>query len=157
MLSIIAAVAKKNVIGVKNDLPWDIPEDLKRFRSLTLGKTVLMGRNTYLSIVSRIGKPLPNRKNIVISNNPDDKYPEGVLMYNNLDKALQDLKNQDVFIIGGAMIYKQLLPKADKLYITHIDKDYEGDAFFPEIDPRIWKKVKEEPNEGFAFVDYEKI
>ncbi len=157
MLSIIAAVANKNVIGVKNDLPWNIPEDLKRFRVLTSGKTVLMGRNTYLSIVGRLGKPLPNRTNIVISNNPEDKFPEGVISYNNLDKALEDLKDKDVFVIGGAMIYKQLLPKADKLYITHIDKDYEGDAFFPEIDLSIWKKVWQEPHEGFSFVNYEKI
>lgn len=156
MISIIAAVAENNVIGVKNDLPWNIPEDLKRFKQLTLGKTVLMGRNTYLSIVSRLGKPLPGRINVVVSSQPME-VPAGVLVYNDLNKALDDLKNEDVFIIGGAMVFQQTLDRVEKLYITHIHKTYEGDTFFPVIDEKIWKKVEEEPHEGFSFVTYQKI
>lgn len=157
MLSIIAAVADNNVIGIKNGLPWSLPEDLKRFREITMGKPVLMGRNTFLSIMEILKKPFPGRLNVVISNNPEDKVPEGVLLYNDLEKALKDLEGKDVFVIGGAMIFKQMINRVDKLYITHIHKVYEGDVFFPEIDTHIWKKVKDEPQEGFSFSVYEKI
>lgn len=157
MLSIIAAVAEDNVIGIKNGLPWNLPEDLKRFKEITMGKPVLMGRNTFLSIMDILKKPFPGRVNVVISNNPEDKVPKGVLLYSDLEQALKDLADKDVYVVGGAMIYKQLINRVDKLYITHIAKKYEGDVYFPEIDSKIWKKVKEEPHEGFSFVDYEKI
>lgn len=153
MLAIIAAVAENNVIGVKNDLPWNIPEDLKRFKELTLGKTVLMGRNTYLSIISRIGRPLPGRRNVVLSGAPMD-VPAGVVVYNNLDKAIADLKKEETFIIGGAMVFKQTIDIADALYITHIHKAHEGDTFFPAIDPAVWQKNSDEPREGYSFAIY---
>ncbi|HVY67716.1 MAG TPA: dihydrofolate reductase [Patescibacteria group bacterium] len=156
MIAIVSAIAKNNVIGSKNDLPWHIPGDLKRFKELTWGKTVLMGRNTYLSILKRLGRPLPGRISVVISRNDGDKVPEGVLLYNNLDQALADFKQQDLFVIGGASIYQQLLPKADRLYLTHIDREYAGDVFFPFIDPALWKKVSEEPYPGFSFVVYDR-
>src|SRR3990167_6978043 len=105
MISIIAAVAKNGVIGTKNDLPWHIPEDLKRFKELTTGKTVLMGSKTYESIVKRLRHPLPNRKNIVVSADPNYKVGEGVTLYNPLDEALEKYKNEDLFIIGGGSIY----------------------------------------------------
>ncbi|MEK7161833.1 MAG: dihydrofolate reductase [Patescibacteria group bacterium] len=156
MLSIIAAVADNNVIGIKNGLPWNLPEDLKRFKEITMGKPVLMGRNTFLSIMDILKKPFPGRLNVVISNNPEDKVPEGVLLYHDLEQALKDLADKDVYVVGGAMIYKQLINRVDKLYITHINKKYEGDVFFPEIDPKIWQKVKTESHEGFSFVNYER-
>src|SRR5437016_4444716 len=117
MLAIIAAVAANGVIGNKNDLPWNLPEDLKHFKSLTMGKAVLMGRNTYLSIVSRLGKPLPGRKNIVVSNVPMPELPEGVTVYDDLEKAIAVGKDRDVFIIGGAMIFNQTINRVDVLYI----------------------------------------
>ncbi len=157
MLSIIAAVAENNVIGVKNGLPWNLPEDLKYFKEITMGKTVLMGRNTFLSIMQILKKPFPGRVNVVISNNQEDKVPEGVLLYHDLEKALQDLADKDVFVAGGAMIFSQMINRVDKLYITHIHKAYEGDVKFPEIDPAIWKKTKEIPREGFTFTQYERI
>lgn len=156
MISIIAAVAKNNAIGVKNDLPWHIPEDLRRFKELTTGKTVLMGANTYNSIVKRLGQPLPNRKNIVVSNDPQFNVPKGVLLYNSLDEAIEKNKNEDLFIIGGASIYNQTLDKADKLYITWIDQEPEGDVFFPKIDQNKWRLVGEEEHAGFTFAIYDK-
>ncbi len=157
MISIIAAVADNNIIGIKNGLPWDLPEDLKRFKEITTGKTVLMGRNTFLSIMDILKKPFPGRTNVVISNQPDDVVPDGVLLYSDLEQALKDLSGKDVFVVGGAMIFSQMINRVDKLYITHIHKSPEGDVSFPKIDPNIWKKVWEEKYDGFDFVNYEKI
>jgi dihydrofolate reductase len=157
MLSIIAAVADNNVIGIKNGLPWHLPEDLKHFKDLTMGKTVLMGRNTFLSIMEILKKPFPARTNVVISNNPEDKVPQGVLLYHDLEQALKDLAAKDVFVVGGAMIYSQLINRVDRLYITHIHKSYDGDVYFPIIDPAVWRKTKEDPHEGFSFAEYEKV
>jgi dihydrofolate reductase len=157
MIAIIAAVAENNVIGVKNGLPWNLPEDLKHFKQITMGKTVLMGRNTFLSIMEILKKPFPGRVNVVISNNPEDKVPEGVLLYHDLEKALQDLSGKEVFVAGGAMIFSQMINRVDKLYITHIHKAYDGDVKFPEISPAVWNKTKEEPHEGFTFTEYERV
>lgn len=157
MLSIIAAVADNNIIGIKNGLPWDLPEDLKRFKEITTGKTVLMGRNTFLSIMNILKKPFPGRTNVVISNLPNDVVPEGVLLYNDLEQALKDLSDKDVFVVGGAMIFSQMINRVDKLYITHIHKSPEGDVSFPKIDPNIWKNVWEEKHDGFTFVNYERV
>ena len=156
MIYILAAVAKNGVIGAKNDLPWYLPEDLKRFRELTTGKTVLMGANTYESIVKRLGKPLPNRKNIVVSFDKNYKVAEGVSLYNSLDEAIEKNKHEDLWIIGGASIYKQTMDKADKLYITHIDREVEGDVFFPKISTKEWSLVTEEEHPGYRFAIYEK-
>ncbi len=157
MLALIAAVAENNVIGVKNGLPWHIPEDLKHFKHLTMGKTVLMGRNTFFSIMEILKKPFPGRTNVVISNNPEDKMPQGAVLYGDLEAALKDLAGKDVFVAGGAMVFAQMINRVDRLYITHIHKSYEGDVYFPKIDPAIWRKVKDEPHEGFNFAEYEKI
>ena len=156
-LAIIAAVAKNNVIGKRNALPWYIPEDLKRFKLLTTGKTVLMGRKTSDSIIQNLGKPLPNRKNVVITSQSDYRVPDGVVVYNNLKKALEELKNEEVMVSGGGEIYKQTIDFAEKLYITHVDKEVDGDVFFPEIDSNKWKKISEEKHEGFSFTEYERI
>ena len=155
MIAIIAAVAKNNVIGSKNDLPWHLPEDLKRFRQLTRGKVVVMGRKTYESIFARLKKPLPERTNVVISSQ-NLELPEGVELYDSLTDAIGAHSGQEIFIIGGAQIFKQSLSLADRLYITHIDKEYQGDAFFPEIDETIWQKTAEEKFEGYSFVTYQK-
>ena len=156
-LAIIAAVAKNNVIGKSNSLPWYLPEDLKRFKQLTTGKTVLMGRKTFESVINKLGKPLPNRKNVVITSQADYSVPEGVIVYNDLNKALNELKNDEVLISGGAKIYEQTIGLVNKLYITHINREVDGDVLFPKIDLNKWKKISEEKHDGFSFVEYERI
>lgn len=157
MISIIAAVAKNNVIGKRNALPWYLPEDLKRFRKLTTGKTVLMGRKTFESIIDKLDKPLPNRKNVVITRDADYKVPEGVMVLHDINSAFEALKDEDVFIIGGGEIYNQTINMADKLYITHVNAEHDGDVFFPEIDPKVWQKVEDDPHDGFSFATYKRI
>lgn len=139
MLSIIAAVAKNNVIGKDNKLLWHIPEDLKRFKRLTTGHTIIMGRRTFESL----GQVLPNRKHIVLSIkgniNTDDENVEVISDINDLDKYINS--NEECFVIGGGMIYQLLIPYANKMYITKIYHEYEGDTHFPEIDENVWKLV----------------
>ncbi|MDC3106718.1 dihydrofolate reductase [SAR86 cluster bacterium] len=141
-ITIVAAIASNNVIGQKNSLPWDIPEDLKRFKQLTSGHTILMGRKTFDSI----GRPLPNRTNIVMTK--DTNYQkEGVEIVFDEKEALNLIKdlNQEVFIIGGSKIYELFEPRATSLMITRVLKDFEGDAFFPDINWSNWRvKSKEE-------------
>jgi dihydrofolate reductase len=149
------AVAENLVIGGDNDLPWYLPEDLKHFKKITLGKTVLMGRKSFDSIVKRLGKPLPERKNIVITRQKDYKAPEGVIIFNSLDEALKS-SSDDIYIIGGAEIFKLALPFAEKIYITHVQGNYPGDAFFPEIDWSTWEKLEEDPHQGYTFASYKK-
>lgn len=159
MISIIAAVADNNVIGGNNKLLWHLPADLKRFKQLTLGHPVIMGRKTFESI----GKPLPGRENVVITRNPDFKA-EGITVLSSLDEVLKKFSGQDVFIIGGAEIYAQSMSLADKIFLTRIYQLFEGDSFFPAIDERIWKVKREEMHEPdeknpyrYAFIDYERI
>ena len=140
-ITIVAAIASNNVIGKKNSLPWDIPEDLKRFKQLTSGHTILMGRKTFDSI----GRPLPNRTNIVMTK--DTNYQkEGIEIVFNEREALNLIKdlNQEVFIIGGSKIYELFEPWATSLMITRVLKDFKGDAFFPEINWNNWQVESEE-------------
>lgn len=148
------AVAKNNVIGADNDLPWYIPEDLKRFREITTGKVCLMGRKTFDSITRKLGKPLPNRLNIVISRDEDYPVPAGVLVYSDLQKAIEDYSDKDLFIIGGAQIFAQTMKLGKEMYVTHVQFDAKGDTFFPKIDPKQWDKIEEEPHESFTFAKY---
>ncbi len=156
MIKIIAAVAKNNVIGQGNELPWHIPEDLKHFQNLTNGKTVLMGSNTFESIVKRLGKPLPSRRNVVVTLNKDYQVPEGVEVFYSLAEALSSLQAEEVWVIGGASIYKQTIPYADQLYITQVELEPVGDTYFPEVDEKIWYKENEEVHPGFSFVVYQR-
>ena len=161
-ITIIAGVAQNNVIGHKGELPWHIAEDLKRFKQLTLNKPVIMGRVTYESILKFLGKPLPDRKNIVMTSNPNFKV-EGVIVANSVNEAIEKAKKfgEQIFVIGGEKIYEQTLPIADKLEITKIWKDYEGDAHFPEINEKEWRRVLKEDREGkdvsYSFMTYERI
>lgn len=162
MLSIIVAKAKNNIIGKNNQIIWNLPEDLKHFRELTTGHTIIMGRKTYESL----GKPLPDRKHIIFSQNPDFRvHEENVQVVHSL-LEIQDLieGKEEVFVIGGAMIYNFLMPYVKKMYVTEIAKDFEGDAFFPTIDHEIWKETSrvhgiknEQNNLDYDFVEYEKI
>lgn len=148
MISIIVAIAKNLAIGKDNQLLWHISEDLKRFKQLTSGHAVIMGRNTWLSLPIR---PLPNRTNIVITDNPTEFF-EGCVMVNSIEAALEKSPpNEECFVMGGASIYRQFMPLADKLYITQVDKPFEGDTFFPEIDPNFWEIT--EQSEWFEMPD----
>lgn len=162
MISLIAAIGKNNELGKGNTLLWHLPADLKHFKDITTLHPVIMGRKTFESI----GKPLPNRRNIIITRNVDYKKP-GIEVVYSLAGALDLLKdnNEEVFIIGGAEIYEQTMPIADKLYITHIDaSDATADTFFPEIIPIAWneiwhqehKKDSENPFD-YTFSVYEKF
>jgi dihydrofolate reductase len=156
--AIIAAVARNGVIGHRNRMPWRLPEDLKRFRRLTLGHAVIMGRRTFESI----GKPLAGRSNIVVTRSPDWTL-SGCHAAHSLDAALAAVhEREDAFVIGGAEIYALALPVARRLYLTEIERDFDGDAFFPDFDRSRWREVSRESRvlggpEGFAyhFVVYE--
>ena len=150
------AVAENWVIGGDNDLPWHLPEDLQNFKKLTMGKTVVMGRKTFESILKRLGKPLPGRKNVVITRQTGYLAAEGVLVFHSLEEVVQALAEEDLYIIGGAEIFKLALPFAQKMYITHVKGDYEGDAFFPQIAWDEWEKIQEDPHEKFTFAKYKK-
>ncbi len=155
---IIAAIAEKNrVIGKDGKLPWYISEDLKRFKRLTTGHAVLMGRKTFESIVERLGKPLPERRNIVLSSKSFAHYPE-VETYPSIESALAAIKSEEkVFVIGGERVFKETLEMADTLELTIVEGEYEGDAFFPEyediIESRFNLTAKEE-KDGFRFETY---
>ena len=141
-LSIISAVAENRIIGNKNTLPWHMPADFKYFKEATLGKVIVMGLNTFKSIGE---KPLPDRKNIILNNDPDYIPPEGCFVARSIDELLEMTKNEpEVMICGGASVYKQFLPLAQKLYLTYIHQNFEGDTFFPEFDINEWKEVSRE-------------
>ena len=140
-LSIIVAIAQNNAIGKNNQLLWHISADLKRFKQLTSGKTVILGRNTYLSLPVH---PLPNRKKIVITDVVNEHFEGSITVYS-IEEAIALCKqDEENFIIGGAMIYKQFLPLANKLYITKVFKEFEADTFFPPINFNEWKEVSRE-------------
>lgn len=157
---IIAAVAKNRVIGKDNRLLWNIPEDMAHFKALTTGQTVIMGRKTWESLPERF-RPLPNRRNIVISRQPDYPTP-GAEVAASLEIALNLASTAErVFIIGGEQIYRQAMPIADRLEITEVDLEPEGDAWFPEIAHGVWKKPSPpaypEYFHGFSFEQYCRI
>lgn len=141
-LNIIVAVAENGVIGGSNTLLWHISEDLRRFKQLTTGHPVIMGRKTYLSI----GRPLPNRRNIVISRQADLQI-EGCEVFSSLEAAIAACREagaEQAFVIGGGEVYRQALPLADRIHYTRVFRAYEGDTTFPELDPAEWHKVSEE-------------
>jgi len=140
-ISIIVAIAQNFAIGKNNDLLFHLPNDLKRFKKITLGKPVIMGRNTLLSLP---GGPLKNRRNIVISDIPGDCF-EGCETVSSIDGALALVENEEeAFVIGGGMIYRQFYPIAGKLYLTLVRKDFDADTFFPEIDFNEWQEWERE-------------
>ena len=155
LTALVAAVARNRVIGLANRLPWRLPEDLRRFKRLTMGAPVIMGRKTRESL----GRPLPGRRNIVVTRQREATW-EGCVVAHSLDAALALAGDAaEAFVIGGAELYAQALPRADRLYLTLIDADYAGDAWFPEFDAAVWREVAREPGVsgegvGYAFVDY---
>lgn len=140
-IHLVAAMTRERVIGYNGDMPWHLPRDLKHFKAVTLGHPVVMGRKTFDSIVQSLGKPLPGRLNVVISRS-DPAVPEGVMVYPSVDEALSELARRDeavVDVIGGGEIYALTLPLANRLYLTLIDAEIEGDTWFPVIDERDWQ------------------
>ncbi|MEN0054714.1 MAG: dihydrofolate reductase [Mucilaginibacter sp.] len=142
-VSIIVAIAKNHAIGKNNQLLWHMPNDLKHFKDVTTGHTVIMGRKTYDSV----GKPLPKRRNIIVTRQAI--HIEGCEVVNSVDAALALCANEEeVFIVGGAEIYKQSLPLTDRIYLTIIDHDFNGDTYFPELNTAEWKETEREDFEA---------
>lgn len=161
MINLIVAKASNNVIGAKNDLIWHLPNDLKHFKNLTSGHPIIMGRKTFESL----GRPLPNRTNIVVTRDKDWQA-ENIEKEFSLEKAIESAKkiNEDIYIIGGGNIYKQAMEFADVLYITEVHHEFEGDTYFPEIDEEIWEEVarenfmKDEKHPyAYSYVTYKRI
>lgn len=143
-ISLIAAMSENRVIGRDGALPWHLPADLARFKSITTGQTVIMGRKTFESV----GKPLPNRRSIVISRNGEYRC-EGVVVVHSFDEALEHRTGQEeVFVLGGQAIYELALPRADRLYLTLVHASIDGDTYFPPFDPSEWALVEDEPHEA---------
>lgn len=162
MISLIVAIDNKRGIGKDNKIPWNIPEDLKRFKKLTLGHAIIMGRKTFESILSYIGKPLPNRTNIVVTRNPDFKA-NGIIITDSLEAALnkaKEIEKKEIFIIGGAEIFGQTIDIADRLYLTKVEGDYDCDTFFPKYESSFTKVLYEENRESngikYRFLDLER-
>ncbi|MFD1040045.1 dihydrofolate reductase [Virgibacillus byunsanensis] len=146
MISLLVAMDRNHVIGLDNDLPWHLPKDLKFFKQMTTGQTIIMGRKTYESM----GRALPNRKNIVITSRSEGVFPEEVEVFNDI-KAVQELNqanpDKEYFVIGGANIIKQVLSFANRMYITWIDHDFEGDTYFPNFSKEEWNLTSNEKGE----------
>ena len=159
MVTIIAAIGRNRALGKNNDLIWHLPADLRRFKKVTRGHHIIMGRKTYESL----GKPLPNRTNIIVSRNPDYKA-EGCVVVSSLEEALKTAKaDPNPYVLGGAEIYKQALSIADFMDLTLVHADFEADAFFPDFSLENWKEIgrqdfeKDEENpHDYSFVQYKK-
>ena len=176
-VSMIVAMASNRAIGKGNRMPWHLPADLKHFKEITMGCPVIMGRKTFESILAALGKPLPGRKNIVITRNVAFSHP-GIATATTPEAALDaalaasaaeeplpprvsDRPSSEVFVIGGAEIYRAMLPLAGRLVVTEIRQNFDGDAFFPEIEPHLWRESGRRPQTAsgtpaveFDFVDY---
>jgi dihydrofolate reductase len=152
---IIAAMAENRVIGKDNALPWSLKEDMVRFRRLTAGWPCVMGRKTWESLPKR---PLPERLNVVISGSMAAGDAAGAKVFPSLEEAVQHCAGYEkIFICGGASVYREALAIANKIELTVIHKQYEGDVFFPEIDPSVWVKTDTADFDGFSFISYSKL
>ena len=153
MLSIIAAVARNGVIGKDNQLLWHLPEDMRHFRETTRGKPVIMGRKTWESLPDAF-RPLPGRNNIVVSRNPAYQ-PAGASLASTLNDAILKAGDaEEVFVIGGAELYRQAMPIADRLYLTEIDQEFEGDVSFPHIQESNWEEASREVQHSTSGIRY---
>lgn len=157
-LSLIAAVARNGVIGIDNTLPWHLPEDLKRFRALTTGHHIIMGRRTYESI----NRLLPDRTTVIVTRNADYQVA-GALVANSLQHAVELCKSdEEAFLIGGAELFRDGLRLGDRIYLTEIDADFEGDVFMPPVNPTEWREVSRERHSSgqgwdYSYITFERI
>ena len=162
MIALIVAHANNHVIGKNNELPWYIPEDLRYFKEKTSGNNVIMGRNTYLSIIDRIGKPLPNRRNIVVSKTLESVASPAVLADSLTDAMSKCDTTVDTFIIGGARLYEAAIKEdiLDTMLVTEVHVDIDGDTYFPDIESDLWQEAERKPESNseysFDFVVYKK-
>jgi dihydrofolate reductase len=162
-ITLVAALARNRVIGRRNELPWRLAEDLRRFKALTMGHPVIMGRKTHESIQASLGRPLPGRLNIVVTRSPDYAAP-GCIVAASLEAAFAAAgQTPEIFVIGGAEIYRAALAGADRLCLTEIDAEFDGDAAFPDLPENAWREVSREAHppgpefaHGYAFVVYER-
>ena len=138
-MSLIAAMAKNRAIGLGNGLPWHLPPDLRRFKALTTGRTLIMGRKTFETLKG----PLPWRTTIVVTRRPD-YAPHGVIVARSIDEALARAQGDEVFVAGGEDVFRQTLERADRIYLTRIEQDFPGDTFFPEYDESAWRLTERE-------------
>jgi dihydrofolate reductase len=158
VLSVIVAMARNRVIGINNALPWRLSEDLKHFKSLTMGHHIVMGRKTYESI----GKPLPGRTTVIVTRDANYRM-EGCLTANSIDAAIAACGGDpEIFFVGGSEMYTQVLPRADRLYLTEIQAEYEGDAWFPAFDKGEWRETERNKQVsadglGYDFVIYQRL
>lgn len=159
-ISLIVAMASNRVIGINNQMPWHLSADLKKFKRLTMGSPILMGRKTYESI----GRPLPGRTNVIISRNPSYRQ-EGCLVFTDIERAIAHCcqHHDEIFFIGGSDLYQTMLPRAKTIYLTEIKKDFTGDTFFPEMDHADWMEVEREDIDddpdapfSYSFLKFEK-
>jgi dihydrofolate reductase len=161
MISIIVAVSDDWGIGMNNELLWHLPEDLKRFKKLTMGNAIVMGKKTWESLPKR---PLPGRKNVVLTDNPSECIDCAITAYSISDALDKCSSEKEIFIIGGGSIYRQFMPLADRLYITHVHKSTPADTYFTEIDPLQWEVTErdEHYNSGenavpYTYIIYDRI
>jgi len=157
-LVIVAAIAENGVIGNGGEMPWHYPEDLRRFRETTMGHPVVMGRRTFESILDRLGEPLPGRTNVVLTTNPS-LLPDGVVAAESIGAAIDAAAETGAgtaYVVGGASVYEQFLPRADRLAITEIQAEYEGDTYFPTVDWSEWREIERHETDDLAFVEYER-
>ena len=156
MITLIAAISKNNCIGKDNAIPWDIPEDMKRMREITKGKVLIMGRKTWESIPEN-RRPLPQRTNVVITGDKNYPLPAGAERFDSVTEAIAAHKNEEIVGFGGQRIFEEMIGIADVLDLTLVDQNIENcHAFFPVIDPNVWKVAEEKKHDGFAFVKYER-
>ncbi len=157
-INVIAAMARNRVIGINNTLPWRLPADLQHFKALTMGHHIVMGRKTYESI----GKPLPGRTTVIVTRDADYRVA-GCLTATSMDGAIAACGDDpEIFFVGGAEMYAQILPRADRLHLTEIQADYAGDAYFPAFDQCLWRETMRQiqvspEGLGYHFVTYERI
>jgi dihydrofolate reductase len=160
MLTLVAAVARNGIIGKDNALPWHLPADLRHFKELTTGHTVIMGRKTWESLPEKF-RPLPGRQNIVVTRNAG-YAAAGAKVVTSLEDAVAAATDAEAFVIGGAELYRAALPLADRLQLTEIDRDYAGDTRFPDRDHALWRELArsnhtDDSSPGYAFVTYERV
>ena len=163
-ISLIAAVDKNFAIGKNNQIPWNLPADLKYFSSMTRDKSVIMGKNTYNSIINSLGHPLPKRKNIIVTSSPKSIFSNDCIVVNSLSEAINAADGDEIFIIGGAKLYEEAIKIANKIYLTHIDTEVESpDTYFPKLDPKEWSNTTSSFHEAdtaniynYSFTTYER-
>ena len=156
-ITLVAAISNNNCIGKNGELPWNISEDLKRVKKLTIGKTLIMGRKTWESIPEKF-RPLPKRTNVVITRNETYTLPKDVKKYASIKEALHAHDGEDIVSFGGEGIFRDMIAYADRLEITHVHETIDAcDAFFPPIDPALWKETWREDHDDYSFTTYKRI